>query len=110
MKKKQGRYLKHLGGLARAAAVFCVACGAALAASPATAEFFAEQDLYGELKIVDSAGAEVNVAVADPVGTRPDPCPGGAYYVAEVPTDSSKLVLSDCATGTEQHTVELQGQ
>ena len=68
------------------------------------------QDAYGELKIVDSAGAEVNVAVADPVGTRPEPCPGGAYYVAEVPTDSSKLVLTDCATGTEQHTVELQGQ
>ena len=44
------------------------------------------------------------------MGTRPESCPSGAYYVAEVPTDSSKLVLTDCATGTEQHTVELQGQ
>ena len=78
------------------------------AASNAVAQFYATQDADGDLTIVDEAGAEVPVATSDPVGERPDICPSDAYHIAEVPTDRSKLVLTDCATGEGQYTVEMR--
>ena len=75
--------------------------------SAAKAQFFATPEASGELSVVDEGGAPVNVVTADPVGTRPDNCPTGAYHVAELPTDTSQLVLTDCATGQGQYAVEM---
>ena len=79
-----------------------------LTGSGAAAQFYATQDADGELTIVNEAGAEVPVATSDPVGQRPEICPSDAYHVAEAPTDSSKLILTDCATGEGQYTVEMR--
>jgi hypothetical protein len=79
-----------------------------LASGHAHAEFYATQDLTGEILVTDENGAPVPVVTGDPVGTRADICPDGAYYVAALPTDMSQLVLTDCATDTEHHSVEPQ--
>ena len=81
--------------------------GFALVPAEAT-QFFATQDLNGDISIVDESGVEVPIAEADPVGERPGYCPYGSYYVAELPTDRAKLVLTDCATGLGQYDVELR--
>ena len=82
--------------------------GAGLVPAKAT-QFFATQDLDGDISIVDESGAEVPIAESDPVGERPIFCPFGSYYVTELPTDRAKLVLTDCATGLGQYDVELRG-
>ena len=74
----------------------------------ARAEFFATQDLTGEILVVNDDGTPVAVVVGDPVGTRAAICPDDAYYIVALPTDLSQLVLTDCATETQQHSVEMQ--
>lgn len=91
------------GGAVLAAGVFI-----ALSSSGAAAQFFATQTAGGDLEIVDAAGVEIEVVASDPVGERPSLCPASAYHVAEVPDDASQLVLSDCATGEGQFTVEIR--
>jgi hypothetical protein len=71
------------------------------------ADFYATQQLDGDLQVVDAAGMEASIATQDIVGTRPDFCPSGSYYFMQPPEDQTLLVLSDCATGEEQHTVEM---
>jgi hypothetical protein len=73
-----------------------------------SAEYYATQDATGEILVVDEGGAPVPVVVGDPVGTRAAICPNDAMYIAALPTDTSQLVLTDCATETEQHSVEMQ--
>jgi hypothetical protein len=80
-----------------------------IASAPAGAtQFYATQGLDGDISVVDESGLEVPIATADPVGERPGLCPYGSYYVAELPTDRAKLVLTDCATGLGQYDVELK--
>jgi len=74
------------------------------------AQFQAVPNLDGNVVILDTNGTEVAVAPAEPVGIRPMDCPSGAYYVSEVPTDKTELVLTDCATSQSQYTVDMQGQ
>jgi hypothetical protein len=76
----------------------------------ANAQFRAVPNLDGDVTIFDTNDAEVTVAPADPVGTRPMDCPSGAFYVSEVPTDKTELVLTDCETSQNQYTVEMQGE
>jgi hypothetical protein len=96
--------------LNRVAFLFSVAtllyCVAPIAA--ARAEFYATQDAAGEILVVDESGNPVPVVIGDPVGTRATVCPSDAYYIVALPTDMSQLVLTDCATETEQHSVEMQ--
>ena len=82
---------------------------AVFASTSASAQFFATPESDGDLLVLDSFGAEMTVVASDPVGVRPDVCPSGAYHVAEVPEDISQLVLTDCATGEGQFTVEILG-
>lgn len=77
-------------------------------AQQSSAQFLATPEADGDLLVVDEAGVEVEVVASDPVGERPVACPAGAYHVAEVPEDASQLVLTDCATGEGQYTVEIQ--
>jgi hypothetical protein len=58
---------------------------------------------------VDASGTQVDIAPADPVGVRPEYCPSASYYVYEVQTDKTELVLADCLTGLHQYTVDMQG-
>ncbi len=87
--------------------MIAAACLAVIPASNAAAQFLATQESTGDIAVVDESGTAVEVVTADPVGTRPDVCPSGAYHVAELPTDISQLVLTDCATG-EDYNVEMQ--
>jgi hypothetical protein len=87
-----------------AAAVFLSAfCSAGMA------QFHAVPNPDGDTIVVDEDGLPVDVASADPVGVRPDYCPGMSYYVYEVQSDKTELVLADCATGTHLYTVDMQG-
>ena len=81
--------------------------GSLIAASSASAQFYAAQLPTGDIAVVDATGADVEVVTGDPVGERPAVCPSGAYHVAELPTDTSQLVLTDCASGQEQYSVEF---
>jgi len=72
------------------------------------AQFHATLDEEGNTTVYDPNGAEVPIATADPVGTRPFDCPSESYYVSEVPSDKTELVLTDCATNQDQYTVEMQ--
>ena len=72
------------------------------------AQFYATLDEDGDTTVFDTNGAEVPIATADPVGERPFDCPSDAYYVSEVPTDKTELVLTDCATSQNHYTVEMQ--
>ena len=82
---------------------------ALLPSAGSSADFFATPEADGDLLVLDQNGAEVTVVSSDPVGTRPENCPAEAYHVAEVPEDISQLVLTDCATGQGQFTVEILG-
>lgn len=81
-----------------------------LSSTGSYAQFRAVPNIEGDVIILDANDAEVTVAPAEPVGIRPMDCPSGAYYVSEVPTDTTELVLTDCATSQNQYTVEMQGQ
>jgi hypothetical protein len=96
----QGSSGKH--GWAIAAATVLLA----LSSATSSAQFRAVTEA-GETTILDAGGQEVSVAPADPVGTRPMDCPATAFYVSEVPNDKTELVLTDCATGLSQYTVEM---
>jgi hypothetical protein len=99
------------GGWLQRGCMLGAAAVAMLVLLPASAEavqFYATQDANGDFAVVDENGAQVAIATADPVGERPGVCPIGSYYVASLPTDSSKLVLTDCATGWETYEVELK--
>jgi hypothetical protein len=94
----------------RRATAFCFA-GAVLfvsVSSSAHAQFFATRSYGGEMLVTDAAGTPVDVVASDPVGERPPLCPDESYYVAELPTDISELVLTDCATDEGRYTVEMQ--
>lgn len=81
-----------------------------LSATSAAAEFFATPLPDGGLAITDIAGAEVDVVNGEPVGTRPEICPVGAYYFNELATDKAQMVLTDCATGEGDFSVEFQAE
>lgn len=72
-------------------------------------EFYGQQEGDGEVRVVDSNGAEVPIVNGDPLGTRPDSCPIGSYYFNELPTDKAQIVLTDCATGNGSYPVQLVG-
>ena len=74
------------------------------------AQFLAMLNVDGDTIVFDTSGQEVPIATADPVGSRPMDCPSDAFYVSEVQSDKTELVLTDCATGLDQYTVEMQGQ
>jgi hypothetical protein len=93
---------RGLCALAAAAAVFV------LSSAQVAAQFYATLDEQGATTVYDTNGAEVPIATAEPVGTRPMDCPSEAYYVSEVPSDKTELVLTDCATNQNQYTVEMQ--
>lgn len=80
-----------------------------LSATAAVAQFRATVDADGETTVFDASGQEVPIATADPVGTRPLDCPSDAYYASEAPSDTTELVLTDCATNQNHYTVEMQG-
>ena len=77
--------------------------------SVSLAQFHAIPNPDGETLVVDAAGLPVEIAKADPIGVRPDYCPYTSYYVYEVQTDKTELVLADCLTGQHQYTVDMQG-
>ena len=80
-----------------------------LSSTGGMAQFHATLDTDGNTTVFDTNGQEVPIATADPVGTRPFDCPSDAYYVSEVQSDKTELVLTDCATNQDQYTVEMQG-
>ena len=92
------RYTRHMG----AAALLL------LSSTGAMAQFHATLDEDGNTTVYDTNGQVVPIATADPVGTRPIDCPSDAYYVSEVPSDKTELVLTDCASSQDQYTVEMQ--
>src|SRR4051794_40454863 len=77
--------------------------------SASLAQFHAVPNPEGETIVLDESGLTVEIAAADPVGVRPEYCPHTAYYVSEVQTDKTELVLADCLTGEHQYTVDMQG-
>jgi hypothetical protein len=79
-----------------------------LSSAEGRAQFYATIDEEGDTTVYDTNGVEVPVATADPVGERPFDCPSEAYYVSEVPSDKTELVLTDCATSQNHYTVEMQ--
>ena len=98
--------------LARAKCNLAIAAAAAflfLSSTGGMAQFHAAQDTEGNTTVFDTNDQEVPIASADPVGTRPADCPSDSYYVSEVLTDTTELVLTDCSTGQDQYTVEMQG-
>ena len=97
------RIIKARARLA-AAAVFLLA-----SSSVGMAQFHAVQDEDGNTTVLDTSGQVVDIAPADPVGIRPTYCPAGSFYVFEVQTDKTELVLTDCVTSSIQFTVEMQG-
>jgi hypothetical protein len=80
-----------------------------LSSTAAFAQFHATPDIDGNVTVYDADGVEVEIAPAEPVGIRPMVCPSGAYYVSEVPSDKTELVLTDCTTSQHNYTVEMQG-
>jgi hypothetical protein len=80
----------------------------ALSSTEGKAQFYATLDEEGNTTVYDTNGAEVPIATADPVGVKPLDCPSDAYYVSEVPSDKTELVLTDCPTSQNQYTVEMQ--
>ena len=90
-------------GLA-AAAIFLLS-----SSSASLAQFHAVPNPDGETIVIDAEGLPVDIAQADPVGVRPEYCPWTSYYVYEVQTDKTELVLADCATSTHLYTVDMQG-
>jgi len=81
-----------------------------LFATSASGQFFAAPTPGGELVVTDGGGVEVEALNGDPVGTRPEICPVGAYYFSELATDKAQMVLMDCATGEGAFTVEFQAE
>ena len=79
-----------------------------LSSTDGQAQFYAMIDEEGVTTVYYSDGAVVPIATADPVGERPLNCPSDAYYVSEVPSDKTELVLTDCASSQDQYTVEMQ--
>lgn len=79
-----------------------------LSSTGAMAQFYATLDEDGNTTVYDTNGQVVPIATAEPVGTRPIDCPSDAYYVSEVPSDKTELVLTDCASSQDQYTVEMQ--
>lgn len=100
VRAKSGRYTLA----ASAVAIFLF-----MSSTGGMAQFYATQDVDGNTTVFDPNGQEVPIATTDPVGTRPIDCPSDAYYVSEVQTDKTELVLTDCATNQNQYTVEMQG-
>ena len=99
-------------GIDRAPSVYGLSAAALLwLASPSItlAQFHAVPDPNGETIVLDESGQQVDIAQADPVGVRPDYCPSTSYYVYEVQSDKTELVLADCLTGLHQYTVDMQG-
>ncbi len=80
-----------------------------LSSSAGMAQFHAVPNPDGETVVLDADGAPVDIAPADPIGVRPDYCPHTSYYVFEVQSDKTELVLADCLTGLHQFTVDMQG-
>ena len=79
-------------------------------ATSASAEtFFAEINYAGNIDVVDSTGAAVSVVYGTPVGTKPSYCPADSYYVKALETDKAEIVLTDCATGEQNHSVTVSG-
>jgi hypothetical protein len=74
----------------------------------ASAQFYASQEIDGEIHVVDGGGTDVPVVNGDPVGTRPDDCPADAFYFNELASDKAQLVLTDCASGQGAFSVEFQ--
>jgi hypothetical protein len=105
MRIKRGLAMLNRKSLRLAASALLYVCAPIGVAS---AEFYATQDATGDILVVDEAGTPVPVVVGEPVGTRATVCPNEAFYVVTLPTDMSQLVLTDCATETEQHAVEMQ--
>lgn len=100
VRAKSGRYTLT----ASAVAIFLF-----MSPTEGMAQFYATLDTNGDTTVFDTSGQEVPVATADPVGTRPVDCPSDSYYVSEVQSDKTELVLTDCATNQDQYTVEMQG-
>lgn len=90
-------------GLAAAAFVLLASSSASLA------QFHAVPNPDGDTLVLDASGLPVEIAQADPVGVKPEYCPYTSYYVYEVQTDKTELVLADCLTGLQQYTVDMQG-
>jgi hypothetical protein len=80
-----------------------------LSSSAGMAQFHAIPDPDGDTVVLDTEGAPVDIAPADPVGVKPDYCPHTSYYVFEIQSDKTELVLADCLTGLHQFTVDMQG-
>ena len=78
-----------------------------LSSTAGFAQFQATQDENGDTVVLDTGGQVVDIAPADPVGIRPPFCPAGSFYVFEVQSDKTELVLADCVTSSEQYTVEM---
>ena len=91
-----------------ACARFAAAAALLLLSSTAGfAQFQATQDDNGDTVVLDTGGQLVDIAPADPVGVRPTYCPAGSFYVFEIQSDKSELVLADCVSSSEQYTVEM---
>jgi hypothetical protein len=87
-----------------------LAAGVLLLPTTALAQFHAVPDTTsGETQVIDAKGLPVEIAPADPVGVRPSYCPPTAYYVYEVQTDKTELVVVDCLTSEHQYTVDMLG-
>ena len=79
-------------------------------ATSASSQFFAAPVSDGDLVVTDAGGVEVEVVNGDPVGTRPEICPVGAFYFNELASDKAQMVLTDCATGEGAFTVQFQAE
>jgi len=82
----------------------------ALSTTAAMAQFYATHDDNGDTVVVDQYDLPVQIAQADPVGERPPYCPAGSFYVSEVLTDKTELVLTDCIVSSLQFTVQMAPQ
>lgn len=78
-----------------------------LSSTAGFAQFQATQDDNGDTVVLDTGGQVVDIAPADPVGIRPTYCPAGSFYVFEIQSDKTELVLADCVSSSEQYTVEM---
>jgi len=76
----------------------------------AMAQFYATHDENGDTVVLDQNQLPVQIAQAEPVGERPSYCPAGSFYVSEVLTDKTELVLTDCIVSTIQYTVQMAPQ
>lgn len=79
----------------------------ALSTTAAMAQFYATHDDNGDTVVIDQNGLPVQIAQADPVGERPSYCPAASFYVSEVLTDKTELVLTDCIVSSQQFTVQM---